>query len=88
MIHDQMTLFAAPVAQTESPAPRHKPARKAARARPSAADEAVTAPLALLALLLPAGPTALLGLWVAFTVGFMGARAVTLGLPARGPGAP
>ena len=47
MIHDQMTLFAAPVAQTESPAPRHKPARKPARARPSAADEAVTAPLAL-----------------------------------------
>ena len=45
---------------------------------------AVTAPLALLALLLPAGPTALLGLWVAFTVGFMGARAVTLGLRARG----
>ena len=44
----------------------------------------VYAPLALLALLLPAGPTALLGLWVAFTVGFMGARAVTLGLRARG----
>ncbi|NHB84593.1 hypothetical protein G7085_08140 [Tessaracoccus sp. HDW20] len=45
---------------------------------------AVYAPLALLALLLPTGEPALLGLWAAFTLGFMGARAVTLGVRARG----
>lgn len=43
----------------------------------------VYAPLALIALLLPDGVPALLWLWGAFTVGFMGARAVTLGLRAR-----
>ena len=45
---------------------------------------AVYGPLALLALLLPAGEPALLGLWAAFTLGFMGARAVTLGARAHG----
>ncbi|SHI84882.1 putative efflux protein, MATE family [Tessaracoccus bendigoensis DSM 12906] len=45
---------------------------------------AVYAPLALIALLLPSGWPALLWLWLSFTVGFMGARAVTLGWRARG----
>lgn len=44
---------------------------------------AVYAPLALLVTLLPDGPGALLWLWLAFSIGFMGARAVTLGLRAR-----
>ncbi len=47
---------------------------------------AVYAPLALIALLLPTGLPALLWLWGSFTLGFMGARAVTLGLRARGEG--
>ena len=47
MIQDQMTLFAAPATQTESPPSRHKQARNPARARTRAADEAVAAPLAL-----------------------------------------
>ena len=47
MIQDQMTLFAAPAAQTESPPSGHKQARKPARARTRAADEPVAAPLAL-----------------------------------------
>ena len=34
----------------------------------------------------PSGVPALLWLWFAFTIGFMGARAVTLGLRARGDG--
>lgn len=42
------------------------------------------APLALGALLMPAGLPGLVWLWVAFGVVFMGARAVTLGLRARG----
>lgn len=44
----------------------------------------VYAPLALVALTLPTGVPALLWLWGAFTLGFMGARAVTLGLRAHG----
>lgn len=44
----------------------------------------VYAPLALVAFLLPHGLPALLWLWCAFTLGFMGARGVTLGLRARG----
>lgn len=44
----------------------------------------VYAPLALVALTLPTGLPALVWLWVSFTLGFMGARAVTLGLRARG----
>lgn len=44
----------------------------------------VYAPLALAAFMLPSGLPAMVWLWVAFTVGFMGARAVTLGLRARG----
>ena len=44
----------------------------------------VYAPLAVVALWLPHGLPALLWLWGSFTVGFMGARAVTLGLRARG----
>ena len=47
MIQDQMTLFAAPAAQTESPPSGHKQARKPARARTRAGDEVVAAPLAL-----------------------------------------
>lgn len=47
MIHDQMTLFAAPAAQTESPSSRHRQARKPARARPSAGGNPEAAPLAL-----------------------------------------
>ena len=47
MIQDQMTLFAAPAAQTESPPSGQKQARKPARARTRAADEVVAAPLAL-----------------------------------------
>lgn len=45
---------------------------------------AAYAPLAVGALWLPQGLVGLVWLWVAFTVGFMGARAVTLGLRARG----
>lgn len=45
---------------------------------------AAYAPLALASFLLPHGLPALLWLWGAFTVGFMGVRAVTLGLRARG----
>lgn len=55
-------------------------------AKAGAINLAVYAPLALVALLLPSGVPALLWLWFAFTVGFMGARAVTLGLRARGDG--
>lgn len=44
----------------------------------------VYAPLALIALRLETGLPALLWLWGSFTLGFMGARAVTLGLRARG----
>ena len=47
MIQDQMTLFAAPAAQTESPPSGQKQARKPARARTRAADEPVAAPLVL-----------------------------------------
>lgn len=46
----------------------------------------VYAPLAAVALALPTGLPALLWLWGAFAFGFMGARAVTLGLRARGDG--
>lgn len=45
---------------------------------------AAYAPLALIALTLETGLPALLWLWGSFTVGFMGARAVTLGVRARG----
>ena len=55
-------------------------------AKAGAINLAVYAPLALVALLLPSGVPALLWLWFAFTIGFMGARAVTLGLRARGDG--
>ena len=44
----------------------------------------VYAPVALLALTMPDGREGLTWLWVAFSVVFMGARAVTLGLRARG----
>lgn len=44
----------------------------------------VYAPLALVALTLDSGLPALLWLWGSFTLGFMGARAVTLGLRAHG----
>lgn len=44
----------------------------------------IYSPIALGALLLPSGLPALLWLWGAFTLGFMGARAITLGLRARG----
>lgn len=47
---------------------------------------AVYAPAALGALLVPPGTGGLTWLWVSFTVGFMGARALTLGLRARGDG--
>ena len=43
----------------------------------------VYAPLALVALTLDSGLPALLWLWGSFTLGFMGARAVTLGLRAH-----
>ena len=42
MTHDQMTLFAAPAATNESPPARHKPARKPARPRSNALDNAST----------------------------------------------
>lgn len=42
------------------------------------------APLALGVLLLPQGLLGLMWLWLAFTVGFMGLRAITLGVRARG----
>ena len=44
----------------------------------------VYAPVALFALTLPEGQPGLTWLWVSFSVVFMGARAVTLGLRARG----
>ena len=44
----------------------------------------VYAPVALFGLTLPAGETGLTWLWVSFSGVFMGARAVTLGLRARG----
>ncbi|MHA6513789.1 MATE family efflux transporter [Tessaracoccus sp. Z1128] len=44
----------------------------------------VYAPVALVGLILPAGQPGLTWLWVSFCVVFMGARAVTLGLRARG----
>jgi hypothetical protein len=47
MTHDQMTLFAAPPVQAESPPTRQKPARKPARTRTSAGDDAQAAVLAL-----------------------------------------
>ena len=47
MTHDQMTLFAGPAAQAESPPARQKPARKPAARRVRAGDEAAVAPLAL-----------------------------------------
>jgi len=47
---------------------------------------AVYAPAALGALLMQPGAGGLTWLWVSFTVGFMGARAVTLGVRARGDG--
>ena len=54
MIQDQMTLFAAPAAQTESPPSGHKQARKPARARTRAGDEPVAAPLVLPLVVTPA----------------------------------
>ncbi|AQP48922.1 hypothetical protein BW730_16885 [Tessaracoccus aquimaris] len=53
-------------------------------AKAGAINLAVYAPLALIGLTLPHGLPALLWLWGAFTLGFMGARAVTLGLRAHG----
>ncbi len=47
---------------------------------------AIYAPLAVAVLLLPRGQAGLLGLWCAFAFGYMGARALTLGLRARGDG--
>lgn len=44
---------------------------------------AIYAPLALAALLLPRGQLGLVGLWLAFTFGYMGARALTLWWRAR-----
>ncbi len=46
----------------------------------------IYAPLALAVLWLPTGAVGLLALWVAFSFGYMGGRAVTLGLRARGDG--
>ncbi len=53
-------------------------------AKAGAINLAVYAPLALIGLTLPQGLPALLWLWGAFTLGFMGARAVTLGVRAHG----
>ena len=47
---------------------------------------AVYAPVALGALLVAPGQPGMTWLWVSFTVVFMGARALTLGLRARGDG--
>lgn len=45
MTHDQMTLFAAPAAQAESPPARHTPSRRPARTRTNAeGNQAVAAP--------------------------------------------
>lgn len=47
---------------------------------------AIYAPAALTALLAESGTPGLTWLWIGFTVGFMGARALTLGVRARGDG--
>ncbi|RRD47303.1 MATE family efflux transporter [Tessaracoccus sp. OH4464_COT-324] len=47
---------------------------------------ALYAPLALAVLWLPAGRTGLTALWLAFSLGYMGARALTLGWRAHGDG--
>jgi hypothetical protein len=55
-------------------------------AKAGALTVAVYAPVALGALLVAAGRPGMTWLWVSFTVIFMGARALTLGLRARGDG--
>lgn len=82
MIHDQMTLFAAPAVQTESPPSRHKQARKPTRARTRAADDVVAAPLAL-PLVTPA--CELPDAFPASSATFDGLDATASDIPIRGP---